>query len=81
MAQFVVRKIETTVKQSLQKRARRNGRSMEAEVRDILRNAVNEDSPRRRLGTELSSLFTEAGLDSDIAELRGHEVKPASFRK
>ena len=40
MAQIVVRKLEESVKTRLQRRARRNGRSMEEEVRDILRNAV-----------------------------------------
>jgi plasmid stability protein len=81
MAQLVVRKVDGGVKQSLQRRARRNGRSMEEEVREILRNAVIEDVPARGLGTEISSLFAQSGLDSDIAELRGHEVKPASFRR
>jgi plasmid stability protein len=81
MAQFVVRKIEAAVKLSLQRRARRNGRSMEEEVRDILRSAVNEDVPAGGLGTEISSLFAQAGLESDIVELRGYEVKPASFSK
>ena len=42
MAQFVVRNIENGVKDRLQRRARRNGHSMEEEVRDILRNAVLE---------------------------------------
>ena len=80
MAQFVVRNIENAVKARLQRRARRNGRSMEEEVRDILRVAVNEDDvPAGGLGTEISALFAKAGLDSDIPELRGHEIKPASF--
>lgn len=80
MAQLVVRKIESAVKARLQRRARRHGRSMEEEVRDILRYAVNEDDvPASGLGTEISGLFTKAGLDSDIPELRGHEIKPASF--
>ena len=43
MAQFVVRSIENTVKQRLQRRAARHGRSMEEEVREILRSAVNQD--------------------------------------
>lgn len=81
MAQLVVRKIEASVKTSLQRRAERNGRSMEEEVRDILRNAVNEDVPAGGLGTEISRLFAKAGFDSDIPELRGHEVKPATFSK
>jgi len=53
---------------------------MEEEVRDILRNAVNEqDVAVGGLGTEIASLFANAGLDEDIPELRGHEAKPASF--
>jgi len=80
VAQFVVRNVENGVKARLQRRARQNGRSMEEEVRDILRNAVNEqDAPAGGLGTEISALFAKAGLDSDIPELRGHEIKPASF--
>jgi antitoxin FitA len=80
VAQLVVRNVENGVKARLQRRAKRNGRSMEEEVRDILRNAVNEPNvPTGGLGTEISALFAKAGLDSDISELRGHEIKPASF--
>jgi antitoxin FitA len=80
MAQLVVRNIENAVKTRLQRRARRNGRSMEEEVRDILRNAAkDEDVPTGGLGTEISALFAKAGLDSEIPELRGHEIKPPSF--
>ena len=82
MGQLVVRNIENTVKERLRRRARRNGRSMEEEVRDILRNAANEDkaSPGG-LGTELSSLFSKAGLNSEIVELQGYEVNPAAFKR
>jgi plasmid stability protein len=53
---------------------------MEEEVRDILRNAVNgQDVPAGGLGTEISALFAKAGLNSDIPELRGYEIKPPSF--
>jgi len=80
MGQLVVRNIENTVKARLQRRAKRHGRSMEEEVRDILRNAVNEEGiPPRGLGTEISSLFAKVGLESDIPELRGNEIRPASF--
>ena len=82
MAQFVVRNIENGVKVRLQRRARQNGRSMEEEVRDILRNAVNEQEvPAGGLGTEISGLFANAGLEFDIPELRGHAIKPASFEE
>lgn len=80
MAQLVVRKLEDGVKQRLQRRARRNGRSMEEEARDILRNALNnEDEPTGGLGAEISGLFAQSGLDFDIPELRGHEIKLARF--
>jgi plasmid stability protein len=46
VAQFVVRKIEAEVKSRLQHRAKRHGRSMEEEARDILRNAARLFSAR-----------------------------------
>jgi plasmid stability protein len=80
VAQLVVRNLENGVKVRLQRRARRNGRSMEEEVRDILRGAVNgEDVPAGGLGTEISALFAKTGIDFDIPELAGHEIKPPSF--
>ncbi len=80
MAQFAVRNIEAEVKSRIQRRAKRHGRSMEEEVRDILRNAAKEqDTPAGGLGTEIASLFTKIGLEADIPELRGHQIKPTSF--
>jgi len=80
VAQFVVRNIEAEVKSRLQRRAKRHRRSMEEEVRDILRNAAREKRVSGvGLGTEIASLFRKIGLDSEIPELRGHEIKPASF--
>jgi plasmid stability protein len=80
VAQFVVRNIENAVKARLQRRARRNGRSMEEEIRNILRSAaVEEPSPSGGLGSEIAALFTKAGLEADIPELRGHEVKSVHF--
>ena len=40
MAQIVVRKLEDEVKEGLRRRAARHGRSLEAEVREILRDAA-----------------------------------------
>ena len=78
MAQFIVRQLEASVKTRLQRRARRNGRSMEEEVRDILRAAVKDtEAPLGGLGTEISNLFAKAGLREQIPELRGEPVKPA----
>jgi plasmid stability protein len=80
MAQLVVRNLEDSGKARLQRRARRNGRSMEEEVRDILRNAAKEvDHPAVGLGTQIASMFAGKGFDFEVRELRGHPVRPASF--
>ena len=80
MAQLIVRNIENEVKEKLRRRAKRHGRSMEEEVRDILRNATRvEDVPTGGLGTEISSLFAKVGLEADIPELHGYKIDPAFF--
>lgn len=80
MAQLLVRNLESAVKARLQRRARRHGRSMEEEAREILRSAVRrDDAPTGGLGSEIAALFARAGLESPIPELRGHHVRPASF--
>ena len=81
MAQLVVRNLEQSVKARLQRRAKRHGRSMEEEVRDILRNAVKgADNPEGGLGTRIAALFTGNGLkEGEIQELRGYPVQPISF--
>ena len=83
MAQLLVRNIENGVKARLQRRARRNGRSMEEEVRDILRAAVHkeEDAPEGGLGTEIAKIFAGHGLDSPIEELRGYTIEPPTFEE
>ena len=80
MAQFVVRNLESAVKVQLQRRARRHGRSMEEEAREILRGAVQkDDAPIRGLGSDIAALFAKVGLDAEIPELRGHHVQPAAL--
>ncbi len=80
MAQLVVRNLDDNVKAKLRRRARRHGRSTEAEVRDILRNAVNnENRARAPLGSRLATRFARIGLTREIAELRGQPARPADF--
>jgi len=82
MAQLVVRNLEERVKRRLKQRAARNGRSMEEEVREILRNAASEqESSARGLGTEIAALFKGIGLKEgeDIPELRGFTIEPVKF--
>jgi plasmid stability protein len=76
MAPLVVRNLDDDVKAKLQRRARRHGRSTEEEVREILRNAVEEDTKSSGpLGKRLRALFKDAGLEGDIPEWRGHPPK------
>ena len=79
MAQILVRNLEAQLKVRLQRRAKRHGRSMEEETREILRNALKEDAPAAGLGTEIAALFRAKGLRQDIPELRGYPVTPAAF--
>jgi antitoxin FitA len=79
VAQLVIRNLEEQLKSGLQRRARRQGRSLEEEVREILRNALLEEEPAGGLGTAISTLFRKCGLSHDIAELRGEALKGASF--
>jgi plasmid stability protein len=82
MAQLVVRKLDAGIKLRLQRRAKRHGRSMEEEVRDILRDAAKEEtSSSGGLGTDIAALFRQTGLDAEIPELRGFAIKPASFNR
>ena len=82
MAQLVVRNLEEDVKAKLQARAKRHRRSLEAEVRDILRNAANaEERPVGGLGSAIAARFRGHGLkeDEEIPEWRGYTIEPPSF--
>jgi plasmid stability protein len=80
MGQILVRKIDDTLKRKLRRRAERHGRSMEEEVRDILRDALKDDGkPEKGLGTRIAERFRGIELDEDIPELRGYTIKPPKF--
>jgi len=80
VAQFVVRNLEDDVVEKLKRRAKRNQRSMEDEVRHILRAAVREGSaPERKLGSRIALRFRRAGLTGDIPEWRGRAARAADF--
>ena len=76
MAQILVRNLEDQLKTRLQRRAKRHGQSMEAETRDILRNALLvEETPAGGLGSEIVAIFSGSGiyLDEPIPEM--HDLK------
>ena len=82
MAQVVVRQLEEDVKARLKRRAERHGRSMEEEVREILRNAAREESrPIAKLGSRIAARFRRVGLKADLPELRGQRPRPAYLGK
>ena len=79
MAQLIVRNLDEAVKRKLKRRAERHGRSMEEEVRDILRDAVKDEGRRGGFGTEAAKLFRGIGLEEPIRELKGYTIKPPEF--
>jgi plasmid stability protein len=65
MAAMTVRNIPDEMHEALKRRAKKHGRSAEAEVREILREAL-APSEKLKLGTELTKLgrkLAEAGLE------------------
>jgi plasmid stability protein len=86
MAQILVRNLEDRLKGRLQNRAKRHGRSMEEEAREILRNALKaEDVQSVGFGTASVALFSGQGIglekEEEIHEWRGFPLKPISFDK
>ena len=81
MAQLIVRNIDEDVRDRLRERARAHNRSMEAEVREILRAAVATGHRERTgIGTQISELFAEQGVErGEIEEIRGGEARPTDF--
>ena len=62
MATITVRNLDEWVKQKLRVRAAANGKSMEQEVRDILRAAVEEERlPAQDLASAIRSRFAPLG--------------------
>jgi antitoxin FitA len=81
MAQFIVRHLEPNVKARLKRRAARHGRSMEEEVRHILRDAVKEQNNAVvKLGSRIAARFAKTGMTAELPELRG-QVQPTKFGK
>jgi len=83
MAQILIRKVDERVKTRIQRRAKRNGRSMEAEAREMLTNAsLAEETPTVGFGTASAALFSGSGiyLDEPIKEIRGMRMQIPDFK-
>lgn len=78
MAQLVVRRLDEEVKERLRARARKHGRSLEAEARTILEEAVGSEAggsktPKREksFGTLMRERFRKVGLtDEEFAQFQ-----------
>jgi len=84
MAQLVVRNLDNAVKAKLQRRARRHGRSMEEEIREILRDATKgEGTQPRDLGSKIAACFRGIALrpGEEIAEFHETESRLADFEE
>ena len=82
MAQLIVRNLEDQVRDRLRALAAEHGRSMEEEIREILREAtlrVSIDS-KVGLGTRLADRFRGRGLEGEIEEIRGQPAKAADLK-
>lgn len=69
MSSITIRKLDDRLKQKLRVRAAENGRSMEEEVRVILRVELNREpaAPAKNLGTAIHELFKPfGGVQLDI---------------
>jgi plasmid stability protein len=83
MAQILVRNLDDRLKNRLQRRAKRHGRSMEEEAREILRNALREEAPSVGFGTASVALFSGQGtsLDEPIQEIRSFRMEIPDFER
>ncbi len=80
MASITIRNLDDDVKAGLRKRAADHARSMEEEVRVILREAVGRDAvPEMGLGTAIHEVFKPLGGVELELPPRGPMREPPSF--
>jgi plasmid stability protein len=80
MAQLIVRNLDEAVKSGLRQLAKSHGRSMEDEVRHILRCAINRTPETTSgLGSRIAARFAGVGLEHPIPELHGQTATPMSL--
>ena len=81
MSTMTIRNIDDDLKSKLRLRAAENGRSMEAEVRQILRDAMDKSGKEKGLGTLIHEHFADiGGVELDIPK-RDSPVRYVDFSK
>jgi plasmid stability protein len=79
MATLTIRNIEPEVKDKLRRTAAAHGRSMEEEVRAILRNALAQPAVAKGLGSRVHARFAAlGGVDLSVPE-RNEAPRAANF--
>ena len=69
MASITIRNLDDDLKRRLRVRAARHGRSMEEEVRQILRRSISEPCAPKNLGKAIHDRFQAiGGVDLDLPE-------------
>jgi antitoxin FitA len=80
LATLVIRDLDPEVKARLRRRAAENGRSMEAEARAVLQEAVGSTRPSRGLGTFIhDEVAGPGGIELPIPA-RDSEARIANLR-
>jgi hypothetical protein len=84
MADILIRNVSAQTKERLRRRAKRHGRSLEAELRETLENIAQEDRPTAQdkigFGTWLSSISRPgADLSKALAKVRNAPPRRVDF--
>lgn len=79
MASITVRNLDEGLKQRLRVRAARHGRSMEEEVREILRQAIGDLPAPTNLGQTIHARFAAVGGVELELPVRGPMREPPSM--
>ncbi len=81
MASITIRNLNDDIKQRLRVRAAEHGRSMEEEVRDILRRVMGDGAPPRNLAAAIRARIAPfGGVEIDLPD-REPMREPPSFGK
>jgi plasmid stability protein len=79
MATLTIRDLDEELRASLRVRAARHGRSMEAEVREILRDALARPVPADQLGSRIRQRFATLGGAELELPARTDPARPAAL--
>ena len=79
MATLTIRNLDEELRANLRVRAARHGRSMEAEVREILRDAMTRPAAADQLGTRIWQRFATIGAAEFELPPRVDRPRPATL--